>query len=460
MAKKNNLGTDNVRSLVFRLAIPAMIAQIVNVLYGIVDRIYIGNIPEVGGIALAGAGICAPIVTLITSFATLVGMGGSPLLGIRLGEKNQKGAEDILSNCLMLFIIISVIITVLVILLKRPMLLLFGASENTLPYAETYLSLYCMGTIFAILSLGLNYFIICQGFSTAGMFTILIGAALNIILDPIFIFLFHMGVAGAAVATVISQMVSCIFVIIFLMGRKMPVRIHFGGYSFQIIKRVLIFGASPFIIIATDSVLIIALNAILQKYGGAAKGDMLISCNTIIQSFLLLITMPLGGITGGTQGLISFNYGAKNTKRIKEGEKYILLASILFVFFMFIFSRFAASYFVRVFTQDAEYIRLSVWGIQIVTLGVLPLACQYTFVDCLTALGIAPVAVSLCLIRKTTFFLCTVIFPIYFGAEAAFFAEPAADTFSGIICILIFSVLFKKLLKKREEMPEGEALYS
>lgn len=459
MAKDNGLGTGNVRSLVLRLAIPAMIAQLVNVLYGIVDRIFIGNIPEIGGTALAGAGVCAPIVTLITSFATLVGMGGAPILAMRMGEKNQKGAEKILSNCFMLLFFISIVITVIVLIFKKPMLMVFGASVHTLPYADTYLTLYCLGTVFAILSLGLNYFIVCQGFSTAGMFTVLIGAALNIILDPILIFVFDMGVAGAAIATVISQMVSAMFVISFLLSKKTPVRIHFGNYSLEVIKKVLYFGASPFFIIASDSVLIIVLNAVLQKYGGAARGDILISCNTIVQSFLLLVTMPLGGITGGTQGLISFNYGAKNTSRIKEAEKYIMISAIIFVCFMFFVSRMAAEPFVRIFTQNEEYIKISVWGIQMVTLGILPLACQYSIVDCLTALGIAPVAITLCLIRKSTFFLGTVLFPIYFGAESAFFAVPTADVFSAIISIAVFSTLFKRLLKRREEMPEGQTLY-
>lgn len=299
MKRTNDLGNDSIPRLVLRLAIPAMVAQLVNVLYGIVDRMYIGNIPDIGETALAGAGICGPIVTLLSSFGTLVGLGGAPLLTIRMGEKNLKGARQILANCFLLLLVLSGVLTGLFLLIKRPLLLWFGASAATLPYADTYLTIYTAGTFFALLAAGLNYFIICQGYSTTGMATVLLGAVLNILLDPLFIFTLRMGVAGAALATVLSQVASCAFVLLFLFHRNTPVRITFGGYSARIIRRVLAFGLSPFIILATDSLLLIVLNAVLQRYGGPGEGDRLITGATIVQSYMMIITMPMAGITGG-----------------------------------------------------------------------------------------------------------------------------------------------------------------
>ena len=296
MKIENNLGTDNMRRLVLRLALPSMLAQFVSVLYSIVDRIFIGNIPLIGETALAGVGICGPIVTLITSFAYLVGIGGAPLMSIRMGEKNMEGARKVLANCFLLMLVISSVLTVSVFLLKEKLLMWFGASDITFPYANTYMGIYVLGTVFAVVSLGMNQFIICQGFAKVGMFSIVIGAVLNIILDPLFIFGFHMGVAGAAWATVLSQVGSCIFVLKFLFGRSVQIPISFGGYSKRIMKRVLTLGLSPFIIIALDSALIIALNTVLQRYGGAKMGDQYVTCATIMQSFMLLVTMPLGGL--------------------------------------------------------------------------------------------------------------------------------------------------------------------
>lgn len=460
MVRNNDLGKDNIVALVLRLAIPSMLAQLVNVLYGIVDRMYIGNIAQVGNIALAGVGICGPIVTLISSFATLIGIGGAPLLAIRMGEKNQKGAEKILANCFIMLVALSILLTVFFIGLKGYLLMWFGASEATFSYANQYLTIYTLGTIFAILSVGLNQFIICQGFSTVGMFTVLIGAGLNIILDPVFIFLFHMGVSGAAVATVISQIASCGFVLYFLTSRSAHIKITFGNYSWDIMKKVICFGFSPFIIIATDSVLVIVLNSVLQNYGGAQKGDMLITCATIVQSYMQLITMPMAGITGGTQAILSYNYGAKKIKRIKDGEKCILILCIIFTSIMFLLSQMISHIFVEIFTQNSEYIALSVWGIQVFTFGIIPLAFQYTFVDGFTALGIARIAISLSLFRKVSFFVLTLVLPFYFGAKSAFFAEPIVDIMGGIVSTSIFLLFINKFLRKREQMPDGQALYS
>lgn len=459
MARQNDLGKDDIKQLVLRLAIPSMLAQFVNVLYSIVDRMYIGNIKEVGEIALAGAGVCGPIVTLISSFAFLVGIGGAPLLAMRMGENNQEGAEKILSNCFVMLLVLSGILTGAVFLFKEPMLMIFGASPQTFPYANEYLSFYVLGTVFAILTAGLNQFITCQGFANEAMLTTIIGAVMNIVLDPVFIFLFGMGVKGAAVATVISQACSCAFVLWFLFSYRAHVRITFKGYSAKIMLRVLSFGFCPFIIIAGDSVLIIALNTVLQRYGGNS-GDMLIACATIVQSYMQIVTMPLGGISGGTQPILSFNYGAKNIDRIRKGEKEIVKLAFCFCTVMFILSQTVSSLFVKFFTQNPEYVSLSVWAIKVFTFGIIPLAFQYAFVDGLTALGIVKVSASLSVFRKGTFLFLTLYIPTHYGAEAAFYAEPVSDIFCGIVTSIIFLSMIGRILKKREEMPDGQSLYS
>lgn len=302
---ENDLGREPIGRLVLRIAIPSMLAQFVSVLYSIVDRMFVGNIPVNGDLSLAGVGVCGPIVTMIGAFAFLVGIGGTPLMGIALGEGNREKASHILANCFVLLGGISVIVTILALALKAPMLRLFGASGATYPYAEAYFTIYVSGTIFSLLSVGMYQFIVAQGYAKVGMCSVILGAVLNIILDPVFIYLFRMGVRGAALATVISQAASAVFVLVFLF-RKSSITISFGGYSLKTMARVLQMGFTPFAIIAADNIMIIAMNALLQKHGGA-QGDTLITVNTIVQSFMLVLTMPLGGISGGTQCILSYN---------------------------------------------------------------------------------------------------------------------------------------------------------
>lgn len=276
-----------------------MLAQFVSVLYSIVDRIYISNIPLTGETALAGVGVCGPVVTMLGAFAFLVGVGGAPLMSINMGAGRPEEARRILSNSFLVLCVCAVVLTAVVFPLQRPMLMFFGASEVTYPYAEEYFSIYLCGTVFNLLSLGMNQFIISQGLAKKGMFSVVLGAALNIALDPLFIFAFDMGVAGAAVATVLSQLASCVYVLCVLFGRSVQVRIGFGGYSLKLIGRILITGISPFLIIFVDSVMIISMNAVLQSYGGAELGDRLITCATIAQSFMLVVTMPSAASPAG-----------------------------------------------------------------------------------------------------------------------------------------------------------------
>lgn len=446
--RENNLGTDPIPALVLRLAIPAMLAQFVNVLYSVVDRMYIGNIPKIGEIALAGVGICGPIATLLSSFAAWIGIGGAPLMSIKMGQKDMTGAKKTLANCFLLLTAISVLLMIGCYLFKDILLTTFGATDNIFPYADTYMTIYLTGTLFSILSLGLNQFIICQGFANLGMFSVIIGAACNIILDPVFIFTFHMGVAGAAVATVISQLASCIFTLWILFSHKTPIGITFGGYELRICLKVLIVGMSPFLIILFDNILIIIQNVMLKLYGGA-ESDLLLTCNTIVQSFMLLITMPLGGITGGTQSILGFNYGAGNNDRIKQAEKQITKTGLIFCTIMFLLAQLGSEIFVRIFTQNPLYIEKTVYFIRIYTIGVIPLAIQYALVDGFTGMGIAKAALPLSLFRKALYISLVILLCVYVDVECMFWAEPISDIVSPIVTLTAFLILLPKILLTR-----------
>lgn len=450
MRKENDLGGDSVKRLVIRLAIPTMIAQFVNILYSIIDRMYIGNIPEIGDVALAGVGICGPIVTMLSSFGTLVGLGGSILMAMRQGEGNEKRARQLMSNSFLMLLGFAGGLTVSFLLLKDRLLMWFGASTVTFEYADTYMSIYTAGTFFALMSIGLNYFITCQGFATAGMATVLTGAITNIVLDPIFIFVFDMGVAGAAVATVIAQLMSCLFAMVFLSRKKVPIGICFGNYSGKTMLKIISVGFSPFMILATDSVIILVTNAVLQKYGGAGQGDLLISGATIVQSYMMLITGPLLGISGGTQAILSYNYGAKQIGRVKKAEWCILKMGILFTTVMFLLTQVAAPCFVQIFTRQSALTQLAIWGIRVYTLGVIPLSFQYVLVDGLTALGKTKTALALSLFRKTGYVALTLIFPAVLTAKATFYAEPVMDILSALLSTMIYLLVIGRHLRQRE----------
>lgn len=445
MKMENNLDTDQIRSLVWRLAFPSMLAQFVSVFYSIVDRMYIGNIPEIGDMALAGVGICGPIVTMISSVASWVGIGGAPLLSIRLGQKNEKKAREILANCFLLLVVMSLAITALAFLTKDRLLVWFGASEAIFTYADEYITVYLLGTVFALLTTGMNQFIICQGFAKVGMKSVLLGAVCNIVLDPVFIFVLDMGVAGAAIATVISQAVSCIYVLSFLFGNRPMIRITFGGYRWDIMARVLLVGLTPFLIIALDNIMIISLNATIQKYGGPERGDMLLTCNTILQSFMLIVTMPLSGITGGTQTILGYNYGARRPERIIKAQKNILLLCLAFTGIMFLIAQIIPQYFTMIFTRDPEYISMTSRAIRIYSLMIVPLAVQYTVVDGFTGMGIAKVAISLSTFRKIIYFGGIFLIPVWFDITNIFFIEPISDLTAAVVSGATYAVMIRKI---------------
>lgn len=456
MSHTTDLGKDRIPILVLKLAIPSMIAQFVTVLYSIIDRMFIGNIPKIGDAALAGVGVCGPIVTLLTSFGTLIGLGGSILMTMRMGAGRKKQAESILAHSFALLVVFSAVLTVLFLVSKRYLLNWFGASPATFPYADSYLTIYTAGTFFALLAIGLNYFITCQGFPAIGMITVLIGAVTNIILDPVFIFVLDMKVAGAAIATVIAQFASCAFAFYFLTGKKIPIkitRLRKKTFSPLIVKKIIGLGISPFLILATDSVIIIVLNTVLQKYGGPKEGDILITCATIVQSYMMLITGPMLGISSGTQAILSYNYGARNIKRVKKAEKYVLILCLCFTTLMFLLSRIVPEYFIRIFTKDALQLQLCTWGIGVFTLMIIPLSFQYVFVDGFTALGRSKTALVLSLWRKGDYMLFTIVLPIFFGAKSAFYAQPLADGIGAVMSTIAFLLIFRKHLEKREAQP-------
>ena len=451
MSARNDLGRDEIGKLVLHIALPSMLAQFVSVLYSIVDRMYIGHIPGEGDAALAGVGVCGPVVTMAGSVAFLIAVGGAPLMSMRMGEGREDEAARILSTCARMLVVASVLLMALVLPLRRPMLRLFGASEATYPCAEAYFTVYMCGTLFALLASGLNQFIIAQGFARTGMLLVMLGAALNLLLDPVFIFLLGWGVRGAAAATVLSQLVSAAGALWFLTRGQAALRLTRQPFSAQIAKKVLRMGFAPFSIIAVDNAMIIAMNAVLQRYGGAAQGDMLVTCATIAQSFMLVVTMPLGGITSGTETILAFNYGALRVDRVREGQRRIFALCVLYTAVMFVLARLAGPLFVRLFTQDAQQAALSFWAIRVCTLAVIPLGVQYEVVDGFTALGQVRLAFALSFFRKLVYFIALFALPALLGARAAFYAEPVSDVIGPAVSICVHWIMMNRVLSRRLE---------
>ena len=462
--KSINLGSENTFKSIIELAIPAMIAQLVGVLYNIVDRIYVGNIETYGSISLVGLGVCSPITTLISSFAFLVGLGGAPLFSIALGEKNEERSKQILSNAFLMLIVLSALIMLVFYLALDPMLYAFGASAESFPYAKKYMMIYLIGTFFSIISLGLNQFLTAQGNSFFAMMTTSISCLLNVGLDPLFLFAFHMGVEGAAIATVICLFISFGLTMFFIL-RKSRIKLSLGNYNLKLMGEILKLGFSPFIITATDSVVIILLNSTLQKYG-EKDGDFYIEVATIVQAFETLVTGPLLGISSGTQPVLGFNYGAKNIPLIKKAEKQILLMAVVFTTLCFGFSFLLSKPFAQLFlgfsTSDysEQIIIASVKYIQIYMYGIIPLAFQYVFVDGLTGMGQAKYSIWLSLNRKVILLIPAMILLPYLTHEASscFYAELIADVVSGVVTSLVYLMLIKKILKKRLEEPINPAI--
>ena len=396
--KDMDLGKEAIGKLFFMLAVPAIASQVVNALYNIVDRMYIGHISEVGSIALTGVGVCFPIIMIVSAFAALVSMGGAPRASIMMGKGKHEEAEKILGNCFQALIITSLILTVVILTCKTPLLMLFGASDNTLPYAESYMLIYAIGTVFVQLTLGMNAFISAQGFSRISMLTVVIGAVTNIMLDPILIFLFDLGVQGAALATVLSQAVSAVWVIRFLIGKQTIIRLR--RKCFKIEKAVLLpamaLGIAPFIMQSTESLLILCFNSSLLQYGG----DVAVGTMTILSSVMQFAMMPLIGFTQGSQPIISYNYGAGNIQRIRQGFRLLLISCLTYATLLWFLVMLFPQLFAAVFTSDPELMEMTIWGLRVYMFGSLlmgaQLACQQTFI----ALGNAKTSAFLAMFRK------------------------------------------------------------
>lgn len=454
MAKKNPLGTENVKSLLFSLAIPAIIGQLISLLYNMVDRMYIGHIPEIGGDALTGVGVTAPLVIIISAFSVLVGMGGAPRASIKMGEKDNEGAEEIMGNCFVALIGISIILTVLFLIFNEKLLIMFGASEKTLPYALEYMKIYTLGTIFVQLAIGMNPFISSQGFAKISMITVSIGAIINIVLDPIFIYGFKMNVKGAALATVISQAVSAIWVIGFLRGDKTNLKLKRENFKINrhIMGPVLLLGLSPFVMQITESFIIIAFNSNLQKFGG----DVAVGAMTILSAAMQFTFLPLSGLTQGAQPIMSYNYGAKNKERMRNTFKYLCISTVTYSIVFWLFIMIAPQLFSKIFTNDKAIIDMATQGLRIYMAGAFALgiqiACQQTFI----ALGNARTSLFLALLRKVFLLIPLVlILPNILSNKvfAVFLAEPISDIIAATVTGILFYRDFRSTLKSMPNMP-------
>lgn len=443
------LGTEPVGKLLMKLAMPAIAAQLINMLYNLVDRIYIGHIPEVGSLALTGVGVCMPIIMLISAFAALVSMGGAPRASIFMGRKDNKTAEKILGNCFTLLLIVSVVITGTLLFFQKDLLMLFGASENTIGYSLSYMGIYAIGTIFVQLALGLNAFITAQGFAKTSMYTVLIGAVINIILDPILIFGFNMGVAGAALATIISQAVSALWVVSFLVGKKSLLKITLPGMKLdkKIILPCIALGLAPFIMQSTESIIAVAFNSSLLNYGG----DIAVGAMTILTSVMQFSMLPLQGLAQGAQPITSYNYGARNGERVKKVFFVLAKASFIYSTILWILIMVAPQLFASIFTPDPNLIEFTKSALRIY-MGVsfifsLQISCQMTLI----AIGNVKASVFIAILRKILLLIPLIyLLPMFFENKtmAVYLAEPVADTLSVTFTIILFAYQFKNVLRE------------
>ena len=442
------LANAPVWSLIIKLSIPAILAQVVNLLYNIVDRIYIGHMEDVGTMAITGVGLCFPVITLITAFTMLVAQGGAPRAAIEMGKGDIKKAERILGNCFILLIVLSVILTAVFLLFGEKFLMLFGASENTIIYALSYMKIYVAGSVFVMISLGLNMFITTQGFTKISMATVLIGAICNIILDPIFIFGFDMGVQGAALATIISQAVSAVWVLSFLLGKKTKIKIKKENLlpNLRILAPVLALGISPFVMSATEAVINVAFNSSLQKYGGDIAVGAMTICTTIFQ----MVWVPAQGIGQGAQPIISYNYGAKNADRVKQAFKAFLIICFTYIFVFGMTIELFPQFFIRIFNDNHELMETATWTVRLYGCALVFFGIQMAVQQTLIALGKAKASLFIACLRKVILLVPLIyILPNFFENKvfAVFLAEPVSDTISIITASVVFFFVFRKEMK-------------
>ena len=457
-----DLGHGPVGRLLFSLAVPTITSQIVNMLYNLVDRVYIGHmtpVDTVGQLALTGVGVCMPIIMVISAFASLLAIGGAPRASIEEGRGNPKGSEEILGSCFTVLVVCSLILTVIFEVSAQPVLMTFGASENTIGYALAYMRIYCLGTIFVQVTLGMNAYITAQGFTTISMKTVMLGAGLNTVLDPIFIFGFGMGVQGAALATVLSQAVSAAWVLRFLLSPKS--RWHLRRETLRPRRKVVLpclaLGLSPFIMQSTESLIAVCFNASLLKYGG----DLAVGTMTVLTSLMQFAMMPLQGLTQGGQPIISYNYGARNPQRVRKAFQCELLAAVVYSMTLWVLVQLFPGMFVLIFNNNPELVDYASWALRIymAATGIfgIQITCQQTFV----ALGNAKISLFLAVLRKIILLIPLIyILPHFFTdkAFAVFLAEPVADFLAVCTTATVFSIQFKKSMEALESSSQTSSI--
>ena len=455
-ATKDNdfLGRDPLGGLLFKLALPTITAQLINMLYNVVDRVYIGHMEGIGDLALTGVGVCMPLIMIISAFAALVAGGGAPRASIFMGQGDNESAERTMGSCFSLQCIVSVVLTAVMLVLHRPLLMAFGASENTIKYAADYMQIYSIGTIFVQLTLGMNAYITAQGFAKMSMLTVVIGAVANIALDPLFIFGFDMGVRGAALATVISQAISCIWVILFLMSKRSILRLKLSTLKIdmKLVLPCVALGSAHFIMQASESVISVCFNSSLLGYGG----DIAVGAMTILTSVMQFAMLPLQGLAQGAQPIISYNYGAKNRERVKGIFRLLLTCSLIYSVTIWAAVMLFPRGFASIFTPDAALLDFTQSALRIycAVLGIfgIQIACQMTFVS----LGKAVSSMAVAIMRKFVLLLPLIyIVPTFFGegmkTTGVYLAEPIADFLAVTFTAILFAIQFKKALKSIEE---------
>lgn len=448
MEQKILLGTEPVGRLLFKLSVPTVIAQVINMMYNLVDRVFIGHIPGEGSLALTGVGVCMPLILLVSALAALVSSGGAPRASIYMGRNENEYAEKILGGCFTLQILVSAVFTFVLLLWNEEMLLAFGASERTVEYATAYMNIYAAGTVFVQLTLGMSAFISCQGFTKVSMCSVVIGAVLNIALDPLFIFIMGMGVKGAALATVISQFASCIWVMAFITGKRTVLRLRRSNMrlSPKVILPCIALGTAVFIMQASEGVISICFNSSLLNYGG----DTAVGTMTIMTSVMMFAMLPLQGIGQGAQPVISYNYGAGNRGRVKKAFRLLITVSIIYAVLLHLAIMLVPKAFVVVFTTDRELIEFASPMMRIYFAGLalmgVQTACQLT----LTALGKAVSSIIVAVVRKFVLLIPLIYILPHVMADrtmAVYMSEPAADVIAVSFTAVLFAVKFRKILK-------------
>ncbi|MDD2971273.1 MAG: MATE family efflux transporter [Lachnospiraceae bacterium] len=446
---KERFTTISISRLVLQLGIPAMFAQFFNILYSITDRIFVGHITGVSELALASVGVCAPALTAVGAFASLIGIGGASVMSFSIGRGEQKTAEQTIGTSLVLLLFVSLFLTVILYLTRKPLLYRLGCSDAMYPYAVAYFETYVLGTVAALCGVGMNQFILAQGFARQGMFSVMVGAIMNTILDPLLIFGLHLGIRGAAIATVISQFCVMAYVLFFLLYGKHGLALRMDGLHPDLIKRVLTIGCLPFFIMLFDNLLMILLNGALRKYG-ASMGDRYISCAAVVQSFMILAFYPAQGITTGCGTLYSYHYGAGNYRKILQVFRSVLLLCGGYMALLLLASQTVPEIYARLFVQDVHTIPLAAACIRKYAAGLLGVAIQYALVDGLTTMGQMRYAMPISFLRKGLYVLCVLTLPLFFPVEELFWSATISDCVGAVVTLLCF--LFFILPKLKKEM--------